>query len=146
MGQLQDVLLDKSKRDQVISDCVQLVDDEVAAKGGISGLSIKAVYGMVKKVKPGIIRELVDKLLEPFVGQLDPIHGRFVQSGSGTLATYMQTHSTEVANALLHITDERAARADNRVLKSAYEKLRPTGVKHVEAAVPGIARVLAKYV
>ncbi len=146
MGQLQDVLLDKSRRGQVIDDCVQLVDDEVASKGGLTGMTIKAVYMMVKKVSPSIVRELVDKLLDAFVQQLDPIHARFVAGGSGTLPTYMQSHANEVANALLGITDARAAKADNRVLKGAYEKLRPTGVKHVEAAIPGIARVLTKYV
>jgi hypothetical protein len=37
------------------------------------------------------------------------------------------------------------AAAKNPTLKKAYEKLRPTGKKHVEAAVPRIGRLISKY-
>ncbi|MEL6548399.1 MAG: hypothetical protein AAFQ82_27495 [Myxococcota bacterium] len=50
-----------------------------------------------------------------------------------------------MANALLGVTDERAARADNQTLKKAYKKLRPKAVGHVESAVPGIARIIEKH-
>ena len=57
----------------------------------------------------------------------------------------MNARAGEVADALLAISDERAARAKNQGLKKAYEKLRPTGKKHVEAAVPRVGRLIAKY-
>ena len=50
-----------------------------------------------------------------------------------------------IADALLTISDERAARSTNGTLKKTYEKLRPTGKKHVEAAVPRVGRLIAKY-
>lgn len=147
MAKLQDILLDPAKRGQVIQDCVQLVDNEVSNKGGLGGMAVKGAYMVVKKVKPGIVNELVDKLLNEFVAQLEPFYGDFTaQSAGKALPAYLQDRATDVASALLNITDARAAKADNRTLKGAYDKLRPTGVKHVEAAVPGIGRVLAKYV
>jgi hypothetical protein len=143
---LQDVLLEAARRTQVIDDCTQLVDDEVATKGGLSGMAVKGAYAIVKKIKPGIVREVVDKLLDEFVGELAPFYADFQQKGGADLQSYLQGRAAEVATGLLKITDGRAARADNRTIKAAYERLRPTGAKHVEAAVPGIARVLGKYV
>ena len=43
------------------------------------------------------------------------------------------------------ISDERAARAKNQAAKKAYEKLRPTGKKNVEAAVPRLAAMVEKH-
>ncbi|HET6346337.1 MAG TPA: hypothetical protein VFH51_15490 [Myxococcota bacterium] len=146
MGNLKDIIGDAGRRAQVVQDCANLVDTEVSNKGGISGLAVKGAYAIVKKVKPGIVPELVDKLLEEFVAQLDPFCEAFKAQGQGSLEGYLSGRATEVASALLKTTDARAAKADNRTLKGAYEKLRPTGVKHVEAAIPGIGRVLSKYV
>jgi hypothetical protein len=46
---------------------------------------------------------------------------------------------------LLGITDQRAQRAKNHVVRSAYEKLRPMAKKHTEAAIPRVSRMVAKY-
>ena len=146
MAGLQEILLDAGRRAQVVRDCVQLVDDEVAAKGGLSGLAVKGAYAIVKKIKPGIVQDAVDKLLDEFVQNLAPFHAAFQTSGGTSLATYLQDRANEVASALLKITDARAEKAENRTIRAAYDKLRPTGVKHVEAAVPGIAKVLNKYI
>lgn len=146
MGRLQDVLLDKGKRDSVIDDCVTLIDNEVSAKGGLTGLAVKASYGVVKKVKPGIIREAVDRLLDEFVAQVEPFYEDFAKSGGKDLSGFLTGRSHQVADSLLKITDARASRADNRAIKKAYETLRPQGAKHVEAAVPGISRLLQKHV
>jgi hypothetical protein len=147
MSHLKDVLKDASKRASLVQDCATLVDEEVAQKSGLSGLAVKGAYGIVKRVKPGLIAEVVDKLLEAFVERLDPFYTDYkAQAGSQSLAAFWVGRSNEIANALLAITDERAERADNNVLKGAYKKLRPSGVKHVQAAVPGIARVVSKYV
>ena len=149
MGKLQDILLDSTKRPQVVADCAQLVDEEVAGKGGLSGLAVKGGYAIVKKIKPGIVPEAVDRLLNDFVAQLDPFYTAFAAQSGGNpagLQSYLQGRASEVATALLGITDAKVSKAENRTIKTAYEKLRPAGAKHVEAAVPGIARVLSKYV
>ena len=57
----------------------------------------------------------------------------------------MNARAGQVADALLAISDERAARAKNQGAKKAYEKLRPSGKKHVETAVPRLGRLIAKY-
>jgi hypothetical protein len=50
-----------------------------------------------------------------------------------------------VAESLLSITDARAEKHEGGVLKKTYYKLRPTAVKHTEAAVPGVARLVDKH-
>jgi hypothetical protein len=50
-----------------------------------------------------------------------------------------------VADALLAITDRRAENAQRQVIKSMYEKLRPTAKKHVEAAAPRLGDLVDKH-
>ena len=144
MSTLKDLLSSKSKRLQVIEDCVKLVHSEVASKSGLSGLAIKAAFAIVQKIKPDIVHEAVDKLLDAFVAQLEPFYSQ-AQSAKQNISTYLTTHADAVTTALLEITDNRIAKVENRSIKAAYEKLRPTAVKHVVAAVPGIARILQKH-
>src|SRR5919198_4629470 len=64
---LQEILLTEDRRPQVVDDCEQLIDNEVAGKNGASGLAIKASYKIVKAVRPDMIRHASDKLLTDFV-------------------------------------------------------------------------------
>jgi hypothetical protein len=144
MSTLSEVLLVPGTRPKVIQDCVRLIEEEVDSKGGLSGLAVKGAFMVVKAVKPGFIAEAVDHMLEDFVGRLEPFHAE-AQQKNEPIGPFMNQRATAVADALLAISDARAARASNQTLKKAYEKLRPTGKKHVEAAVPRIGRLVAKY-
>ena len=62
---LKEILLDSSRRSTVVADLQTLIDEEVAAKSGVSGTVIKTGYAAVKKIKPGIIGAAVDSLLGP---------------------------------------------------------------------------------
>lgn len=147
MSQLKDILLEEKKRQHVVQDCAHLVDTEVGQKGGLSGLAIKGAYALVKRLKPGFIEDVCNNLLDEFVEKLEPFYADFKsQAGNQPITVHWVNKAPDIANALLAITDARAQKTDNATLKKAYAKLRPTGVKHVEAAVPGIARVIAKYV
>ncbi|MEE8408966.1 MAG: hypothetical protein V3T05_05135 [Myxococcota bacterium] len=145
MATLKELLLEPARRPAVVDDCVQLVDDEVRAKTGLGGMAVKGAFVVVKKLKPGIIRETVDNLLDDFVARLESFYVDFEGQDGKQLEPYFTGRAAEVANALLGVTDDRAARAKNKVIKKAYGKLRPTGVKHTEAAVPGLARVIDKH-
>ena len=60
------------------------------------------------------------------------------------MPTYLASRAGEAADALLGITDERATRAKNMSVKKAYDKLRPTAKKHVEAAIPRVSQMIEK--
>jgi hypothetical protein len=143
VGQLKDILLEAGKRPRVVTDCEKLIDEEVASKGGLSGLAVKGAFAMVKAVKPGMIHEAVDGLLDSFVERIESFYVDFqANSGGKKLPDYLTRRSGEVADALLGITDERAARSKNSTLRKAYEKLRPQGKKHVEDAMPRLGRLI----
>jgi hypothetical protein len=144
MSTLNEILLAPGNRSKVVVDCVHLIDEEVDSKGGLTGLAVKGAYALVKAVKPGFVSEAVENMLDDFVRRLEPFYTA-AQAKNEPVGPAMNARAGDVAEALLAISDERAARARNAGLKKAYEKLRPTGKKHVEAAVPRIGRLIAKY-
>lgn len=142
------LLTDAAKRPRLIKDCVRLVDDEVASKSGFSGLAIKAGYKVVQAVKPGFVQDALDGLLDDFVRRLEPFYAQHRDLNGGdpkAFADFLGKRRGEVADALLGITDDRARRAKNPTVKSAYDKLRPQAKKHVEEAVPRVGRTLSMH-
>jgi hypothetical protein len=144
MPTLHEHLTDPSKRDRVLDDCVRLVDEEVDSKGGLTGVAVKTAYALVKKIKPGFVRGAVDAMLDDFSKRLDPFYQEALQKGAA-VEGHLTARRSDVADALLSITDDRAGRSSNGVAKSAYQRLRPTGKKHVEEAVPRLARMIDKH-
>lgn len=146
MAQLKDVLAKPGVRPQVILDCEKLIESEVKSKGGLSGIAIKGGFAMVKAIKPGVIAESVDHLLDGFIDRLEPFYAKFQASGAtGKFGAQLTSDKSAVAEALLGFTDDKAKNAKNTTMKKAYEKLRPTAKEHVQAAVPGLGQVIEKY-
>lgn len=147
MKDLSNLVNKPEQRQLVIRDCVDLVNAEVKSKKGLGGAAVKAAFAVVKAIKPRILEESVDGLLDDFTVAVQPFYERYQQEGStGTLETYLSARASDVAEALLAITDRRAERAKNKTMVKAYFKLRPKGKVHVEQATPGIGRVLDKHV
>jgi len=144
MATLTDILLVPGNRPKVVADCVQLINEEVDSKGGLTGLAVKGAYAVVKAIKPGFINESVDHMLDDFVKRLEPFYAE-AQAKNEPVGPLLNARAPQVADALLAISDERASRSTNQTLKKAYEKLRPTGKKHVEQAVPRVGRLIQKY-
>ena len=147
MTTLNEILCTGDNRAKVVQDAARLVEDEVASKKGLSGMAVKAAFKAVKKVKPGLIPETVDHLLEEFVGRMEPFMDKWEGAGrKPDFETFLNQNANDVTNALLGVTDDRAKKADNRILTRAYYSLRPQGEKNVKAAMPGIGRMMRKYV
>jgi hypothetical protein len=144
MPTLNEILLVPGNRPKVIGDCVQLINEEVDSKGGLTGLAVKGAFALVKAVKPGFVNEAVDHMLDDFVGRLEPFWAD-AQAKNEPVGALMNARAPQVADSLLAISDDRARKSTNQNLKKAYEKLRPTGKKHVEQAVPRIGRLIQKY-
>lgn len=144
MPSLNDALLSDDKKPAVVEDCLHLIDAEVADKGGLSGLAIKAGYGVVKGIKPGFVKQAVSDLLPEFATALDPIYQE-AKTGGKPVGDYMAQNSGRVADALLAITDAKAQKSKSGAVKGAYEKLRGTAKKNVEAAVPRLGKMLEKH-
>jgi hypothetical protein len=144
MASLKERLGQPPRRNAVVGDAVGVLDQEVADKSGLSGIAIKGAYGIVKGIKPGFVPEVVDGLLDDFLDALDPIvqeaEQRNVPPGK-----HLAANGDRAADALLAITDARAARSSRAVIQKTYEKLRPTAKKHVSAAAPRLGDLLARH-
>ena len=137
---LAEVLTGSDKRTQTVSDCVALVDSEVAAKSGMSGLVIKGAYKAVKAIKPGFVSNVVDSLLDRWLDRLEP---HFQAWGKdGTFADYVSKHDDKVSEDLLAVTDDRARESDNKTAKKFYQKLRPSAKTNVVMAVPKLGALV----
>jgi len=144
MAKLPEVLNSPEKKETVIDDVCALIDAEVADKGGISGLALKAGYGMVKGIKPGFIRHVVHDLLPEFAEALDPYYQESVEQKKAPRDHFV-ANSSRVADALLAITDGRAQTAKNAVVRKTYDKLRSTAKKNVEQALPRLGSLVEKH-
>ena len=144
MAALKEILTAPEKRKEVIADCAKLIDEEVASKSGFSGLAVKAAFAMVKGLKPGMIPHAIDDLLDEFADKIDPFY-QAAREAKQPVDAYIAAHAAEIAEALLSITDGRAARTKHGTIKKAYEKLRPTGKKHTMEAMPRVGRLILKH-
>jgi vacuolar-type H+-ATPase subunit H len=143
MSTLKDILSRPGNRPQVVRDCEQIIEEEVSSKG-LTGISIKAAYAVVKAIKPGFIPEVIDGLLDDFADRLDPLY-QAAKAKNEPITAYFNARAGEAAEALLGITDQRAQRSKNQVIRSAYEKMRPMAKKHTEAAIPRVSKMVAKH-
>lgn len=143
MAVLGDIISDALRRRNVVRDAAGLLDEEVASKGGVSGLAIKAAFAMVKAVKPGIIAETIESLLPEFAAALDPILEKREEKIG--IVPFVLSREGEVVNALLGVTDKRARRTTHKTLLTAYQKLRPTAEKQVAAGLPRLSRLIEKH-
>lgn len=144
MPSLTDVLANDSLKPNLVKDACELIDSEVKDKGGLSGITIKAAYAVVKGIKPGFVEGAVSDLLPDFAKALDPLAAE-AQSGGKPVSAFFESNAGRVADALLSITDAKAAKAKNNVAKGAYDKLRGAAKKNVEQAVPRLAKMVEKY-
>jgi hypothetical protein len=141
---LNDILLNPAKRADVVADLNELVGQEVSEKSGVSGAAVKLGYSTVTKLKPGIVPAAVDKMLPDFADALEPFYKEF-QAQGGDFGAFLASRGEAAAEALLSVTDARAAKTSSDAIKKAYEKLRPNARKNVEEALPRLGAVIQKY-
>lgn len=144
MANLTEALTDPAKKSLVVDDCCALIDAEVGDKGGLSGLGIKAGYKVVKGVKPGFVRSVVNELLPEFAAALDPLYQE-AKSTNQPVAAHFIKHQGRAADALLAITDAKARHSKSNAVKGAYEGLRGVAKKNVEQAIPRLGKLVEKH-
>jgi hypothetical protein len=144
MSNLTEALTGEANKSAVVEDCVALIDAEVADKGGLTGLAIKAGYKTVQGIKPGFVRNVVSDLLPDFAKALEPLYQEAKANGA-KVREHFVGNTPRVADALLSVTDEKAKRAKSGLVKGTYDKLRGSAKKNVEAAVPRLAAMIEKH-
>jgi hypothetical protein len=142
---LQEILLTPETQPQVTDDCFTLLEQELSDKSGVSGTAVKLAYKTVNAFMPGHVYHMVDKMLPDMVVQLEPFWADFRASGGSEFGDYLAKRGDEVAEALLTVTDARAANSGRPTVIKAYRSVRGSGVRHVQAALPRVGDLVMKY-
>ncbi|MGD1951727.1 MAG: hypothetical protein ACFB14_19090 [Leptolyngbyaceae cyanobacterium] len=140
---LSEKIQDQTVRASIAADCAKLIDQQVAAKGGLSGMAMKTAYGVIKGIGSSYIPGAINRLLPDACKALDPIW----QEGqaSGDPVKYLSENSDRTANSLLSVTDARIQTTKHGILSSTYKKLRKSVKNDVEAAVPDLAQIISSH-
>ena len=142
---LQEILLAPDTQPRVLADCYTLIEQELSDKSGMSGAAVKLAYKTVNTFMPGHVQHMVEVLLPDMVGQLEPFWVDFCASGSSGFGDYLAKRSDEVTQALLSVSDARAAGSGRPTVVKAYRSVRGNAVKHIEAALPRVGDLVLKY-
>jgi hypothetical protein len=142
---LQEILLAPQTRPNVVADCNMLIEQRVADLSGISGAAVKLAYKTASTFAPGHIKHMVETLLPNMVNELQPYWADFSTSGGSEFGDYLAKRGPEVSEALLSVTDARAAASKRPVIYRAYNTVRGGAAKHVQAALPDVGDLVMKY-
>ena len=142
---LQEILLAPGRRPKVIADCNALIEHRMSEMSGISGTAVKLAYKTASTFAPGHIKHMVDTLLPNMANQLQPYWADFNTSGGSEFGDYLAKRGPEVSEALLSVTDARAAASRRPIIYRAYNTVRGGAAKHVQAALPDVGDLVMKY-
>ena len=144
MGTLSEVVTDPAKRPAIIADCEILINEEVKAKKGFTGMAVKTGFKAIKRFKPDIVPKAMDDLLDEFSEQIDPFWKTCQESGQPP-RRFFESNKRKIADALLSVTDKRAGASKHKILVSAYRNLRGKAVDHIGDAMPRFSDLLVKH-
>ena len=140
-GTLVERLGKEPNRPLVITDCIALIDAQVKSKGFV----IKSAYATIKALKKRMVPEVVDALLDDWLGKLQPHYDKWQTNKATAFSDYLIARSEDVAEDLLSVTDERAKNTSHTTAKKLYNRLRDSAKRNVVEAIPELSRTLEKY-
>lgn len=145
MATLSDALLRPDVFPHVVHDCQDLVDQEVGGKGGLSGTAVKIAYKAITSFAPGYYENALRNLIPELTYQLDPYWTNFLASGGGHFGDYLVSRGGQVAESLLQVTDQMASTSSRTVVVKAYNGVRGSAARNIEAALPNLGALVQKY-
>lgn len=149
MGRLKDKLLENGSRGGVVQDCVSLVDNQVNSKSGVTGMMIKGGYKAFKAIKPTIVKDAVEILLDDFALVLDKHYDEYLTEQpdkAKDFESWAVARDRKIADDMLGITDGMMERSNKKAISKIYKGMRKVAEKNVAEAVPDMARLILKHV
>jgi hypothetical protein len=144
LATLQELLLTPEKTPHLIADTQALVDDQIASKG-ITAAPLKVAYKAVTSFAPGYYQEAVSAMLPGMVHQLEQYWAAFTTSGGGDFGDYLSKRGDEVSESLLAVTDDMAQHSGRAAVVKAYQLVRGSAGKNINAALPALGALVQKY-
>ena len=140
---LSEQIEDKQIRLNIAEDCVKLMDNQVEAKTGITGILFKTLYKGLESITPKYAQKAIFNLIPSISQAINPLWDEGKEKGNPV--TYLQNNCTLTANTILSVTDERIRKTKNKIIKVSYEKIRHVLQDEIEQIVPQLAEILGKY-
>lgn len=137
------MLADPVKRAAVVRDVERIVDEEVASRPGLQGVALRAGYAAFRRLRPGIVRVALDRLLPLFAPVIDRHWETAVASGDPE--GWFEREAGTIADGLLGVTDAVSHRITNSLALGLYRSLRGQARPHVAAGVLRIPSLLRKH-
>ncbi len=140
---LSNSIQDQETQAKIAEECAELMDTQVAAKKGISGIAIKTAYRALKGLGPNYIQRALQGLLPPALKAVDPIWDEGIQAGDPV--AHLSQNREKTAEVLLSVTDTKISKAKNKIVIATYKQVRKSVKGDVEEAVPGLATIINNY-
>ena len=141
MATLVEQIGQEPKRTQVVADCVELIDAQVKQKGFV----LKSAYATIKAIKKKFVPEVVDSLLDDWLGKIEPHYQKWEASKPSSFSDFIIARSDDVAEDLLSVTDARAERTSHTTAKKMYQRMRDSAKKNVVEAIPELSRLIERH-
>ena len=141
MSSLVEKLGTQPLRTQVIADCVDLIDAQVKQKGFV----MKSAYATIKAIKKSFVPEVVNSLLDDWMGKLQPHYDKWSVSKPSSFSDYIIARSDDVAEDLLSVTDARAEKTSHTTAKKMYMRMRDSAKKNVVEAIPELSKLVERH-
>ena len=140
MPNLTEALTAESKKSAVVDDCIAPHRRGGGRQGGPDGPGHQGRLQDGAGHQAGVRAPGRDRPSSRSSPRRSSPSTRRRKSGRKGVKEHFGANATQVADALLTITDDKAKRSKSGMVKGTYEKLRGSAKKNVEAAVPRLAR------
>ena len=128
-------------REQVIAECCDLIDHQVKQKG----FMMKTAYATIKAIKKKFIPEVVDALLDDWLGKIQPHYEKWQAQTGTSFSDFIVARSDDVAEDLLSVTDQRAQSTSHTTAKKMYMRMRDSAKRNVIEAIPALSRLIERH-
>ncbi|WP_200959016.1 hypothetical protein [Terrabacter sp. Root85] len=140
---VSDALLEPTRRPVAVETLTDVIDAEVADKSGLGGAAVKAGYAAAKKLGGNFVTSATDRLLPQFASALDPF---WATKGDAPFGAHLAAQPDAAADALLAVTDAKAANTSHGSAAKVYGSLRGKAKGHVVAALPRLGAAVERLV
>ncbi|GAA2489110.1 DUF6918 family protein [Terrabacter carboxydivorans] len=140
---VSDALLEPTRRPVAVATLTDVIDAEVSDKSGFGGTAVKAGYAAAKKLGGNFVTSATDRLLPQFAGALDPF---WATKGEQPFGAHLAAQPDAAADALLAVTDAKAASTSHTSAAKVYGSLRGKAKEHVVAALPRLGAAVERLV
>jgi hypothetical protein len=140
---VSEALLEPTRRPVAVAALTEVIDAEVAGTAGFGGAAVKAGYAAARKFGGDFVTRATDRLLPQFASALDPF---WATKGDQPFGAHLASQPDAAADALLAVTDAKAAGTSHAAAAKVYRSLRGKAKNHVVAALPRLGGAVERVV